>query len=186
MYPLKDTKPRRGWIRMQTTLGLLLLLLTAGTSLASAQGNSAGAANQELTMTDLLKLPGRVMGQGANTRGAGKYRVASFRVEEVALPHVTEVEIGGSRVQADKAFRLTLVGGPFPVRAMPPVVWIDDTAVGYGVENEDLNEMTVITFDASLLREGATLYLSYGDEQDKKDRTAVPEKLTLTIVKGGN
>jgi hypothetical protein len=186
MYLLKNTEPRYGWKSILPSLGLLLLLLTAGASFAVAQGVSAGAASQELTMTELLKLPGRVLAQGANTRGAGKYRVASYRVEEVALPHVTEVEIGGKKVQADKAYRVTLVGGPFPVRALPPVVWIDDVAVGYGVENEDLNEITAITYDASLLREGAALYLSYGDKQNKEDRAEVPERLKLTNVKGGN
>jgi hypothetical protein len=72
------------------------------------------------------------------------------------------------------------------VRALPAVVWIDDEAVGYGVESEDLDAITVVTFDASLIREGATLYLSYGDKENKKDRTALPEKLTLGANKGGN
>jgi hypothetical protein len=72
------------------------------------------------------------------------------------------------------------------VRALPPVIWIDDTAVGYGVENEDLNTITVVTFDPSLLREGATIFLSYGDKEDKTDRVAVPEKLKLDGPKGGN
>jgi hypothetical protein len=69
---------------------------------------------------------------------------------------------------------------------MPPVIWIDDVAVGYGVESEDLDAITAVTFDESLVREGATLYVSYGDKEKKEDRTALPEKLKLNANKGGN
>lgn len=185
MYLLKHARPCDGWKRVRMALGLMLVLI-GSTSLALAQEPNANAASQELTMTDLLKLPGKVLGEGANTKAVGKFKVASYRVEEVALPHAKEVEIGGAKVQATKAFRMTLVGGPFPVRAMPPVVWIDDVAVGYGVENEDLTEITVVTYDVGLLREGATLYLSYGDKKNKEDRVEVPEKLKLAGAKGGN
>jgi hypothetical protein len=63
---------------------------------------------------------------------------------------------------------------------------VDDEAVGYGVESEDLDAITAVTFDASLLREGATLYVSYGDKENKEGRTALPEKLKLGTTKGGN
>ena len=69
---------------------------------------------------------------------------------------------------------------------LPAVIWIDDEAVGYGVESEDLDAITAVTFDESLVREGATVYLSYGDKEEKKDRTALPEKLKLGTNKGGN
>ena len=161
-----------------------LLIIIGSASIASAQSSSQ--TNQELTVSDLLKLPGKTLGEGVNNRAIGKYKVASFRVEEVALPHTMEVEIRGQKMQASRAFRLNVTGGPFPVRALPPVVWIDDTPVGYGVENEDLNTITVVTFDSSLLREGATIYLSYGDKEDKTDRVALPEKLTLNGPKGDN
>jgi hypothetical protein len=184
MYLLKHARPCDGWKRIRMALGLMLVLI-GSTSLALAQDASAGAATQELTMTDILRLPGKVLGEGANTKAVGKFKVARYRVEEVALPQTKEVEIRGAKVQASKAFRVTLVGGPFPVRAMPPVVWLDDVAVGYGVENEDLTEITVVTYDAELLREGATLYLSYGDKKNKEDRVEVPEKLKLAGAKGG-
>lgn len=163
----------------------LLLMIFGGAAVAQAQ-NSASQTGQELKVSDLLNLPGRILGEGVNNRAAGKFKVASFRIEEVDLPSSVEVEVGGQRIQASRAFRVKVTGGPFPVRAMPPVIWIDDTAVGYGVENEDLNTITVVTFDPSLLREGATIFLSYGDKEDKTDRVAVPEKLKLDGPKGGN
>jgi hypothetical protein len=36
-----------------------------------------------------------------------------------------------------------------------------------------------------LLQDGAALYLSYGDKENKKDRTALPERLKLD-AKGAN
>ena len=50
--------------------------------------------------------------------------------------------------------------------------------VGYGVENERLSEITAVTFDRTLLREGGTIALSYG--QDKQGRVNLPEKLKLS------
>lgn len=169
------------------TAASLLLIIIGSASVASAQTSAAASqTEQELTVSDLLELPGKILGEGVNTKATGKYKAASYRVEEIALPRMMEVEIRGQKMQASRAFRLNVTGGPFPVRALPPVVWIDDTPVGYGVENEDLNTITVITFDSALLSEGATIYLSYGDKKDKSDRIALPEKLKLDGPKGGN
>ena len=184
MYPSKSTRPRPGWKCLYLT-PCLLLALFGDASLSRARESQAGALNQELTVTDLLNLPGKVLGEGVNKRAVGKFKVARYRVEEVALPRAQEVEIRGEKLQATKVFRVTLIGGPFPVRARPPVIWIDDVAVGYGVENEDLTEITVVTYDLGLLREAATLYLSYGDKKDRDGRVAVPEKLKLAGAKGG-
>jgi hypothetical protein len=138
-------------------------------------------------MSDLLKLPGKVIAESnAPAAAAGRLKVKNYRVEELTLPAAVEVEVGGRRVEVSRAFRVTVTGGPFPVRAMPAVVWIDDVAVGYGVESEDLDAITAVTFDASLLREGATLYVSYGDKEKKEDRTPLPERLKLGANKGGN
>ena len=155
-------------------------LLLAGACAAFGQDAGApAAAEQEFTVTDLLKLPGKVVARGSNTTPKGLLKLQSYRVEEVTLPHVAEVELKGQRTTVTKAFRVTITGTAFPVRALPAVVWVDDVAIGYGVENEDLNEITVVTYDESVLRDGATIYLSYGDKENKKERTALPEKLKL-------
>lgn len=184
MFLLKVTRPRSGWKSLYLTSAILLVLV-GNAFLSMAQEPQTKAVNQELTVTDLLKLPGKVLGEGVNKKAVGKFKVARYRVEEVALPRAQEVEILGEKLQVTKAFRVTLVGGPFPVRAKPPVIWIDDVAVGYGVESEDLTEITVVTYDLALLREEATLYLSYGDKKNRDERTAAPEKLKLAGAKGG-
>jgi hypothetical protein len=186
---LVNNARRRGWKSILLTTSFLFLF-SACASLSFAQGNPAStpvsdtAANQEVTVTDILKLEGRVLGEGTNTRAVGHHKVASYRVEEVTLPRVQDVKIKGETRSVGRAFRLTIKGGPFPVRAMPPVIWLDETAIGYGSENEELTEITVITYDESVLTEGATIYLSYGDKQNKEDRTPLPEKLKLNGAKG--
>jgi hypothetical protein len=162
----------------------LIMLVLAGSLQTRAQGASDTA--QEPKMSDLLKMPGKVIAESDAPRAAGKFKVKNYRVEELALPEAVSVEVKGKRVEVSRAFRVTVTGGPFPVRALPAVVWIDDVAVGYGVESEDLDAITAVTFDESLVREGATLYLSYGDKENKSDRTALPEKLKLGANKGGN
>ncbi|HZH90497.1 MAG TPA: hypothetical protein VEX70_07710 [Pyrinomonadaceae bacterium] len=191
MRLVNNARRRRGWKSILLTTSFLFLY-SACASLSFAQDAPAStpdsdpAANQEVTVTDILKLQGRVIGEGANTRTVGQHKVASYRVEEVTLPRAQDVTIKGETRSVGKAFRLTIKGGPFPVRAMPPVIWLDETAIGYGIENEELTEITVITYDESALREGATIYLSYGDKNNKEDRTALPEKLKLGGAKGGN
>jgi hypothetical protein len=167
------------------TLTLLLLVLT-GSLQARAQDAQAPDDAQEPKMSDLLKLPGKVVAESNATAAVGRLKVKNYRVEELTLPAPAQVEVGGKRAEVSRAFRVTVTGGPFPVRAMPAVVWIDDVAVGYGVESEDLDAITAVTFDASLLRDGATLYVSYGDKENKEGRTALPEKLKLGTTKGGN
>jgi hypothetical protein len=164
----------------------LLLLLAAGQSAVFAQDQNQSAAGPEVTLNELLRLPGTIIGEGRNTKAVGPHKIASYRIEQVNLPRPVEAEVGGKRVQAVEAFRLTIIGGPFHVRALPPVIWVDDVAVGYGVENEQLTAITVVTFDRSLLREGASIYLSYGDKEDKEDRVELPEKLSLNGRRGGD
>lgn len=170
------------------TLSLLLLVL-AGNLQVRAQDAAAPDNAREPKMSDLLKMRGKVIAESDAAAPAGKLKVKNYRVEELTLPAPVEVEVRGKRAEVARAFRVTVTGGPFPVRALPAVVWIDDVAVGYGVESEDLDAITVVTFDESLLRDGATLYVSYGNKEikeNKEERTALPEKLKLGAKKGGN
>jgi hypothetical protein len=187
MRLVNHARRRRGWKSILLTTSFLFLF-SACASVSFAQDAPAPTpdANQDVTVTEILKLQGRTLGEGSNTRAVGQHKVASYRVEEVTLPRMQDVKIKGETRSVGRAFRLTIKGGPFPVRAMPPVIWLDEKAIGYGIENEDLNEITVITYDESALTEGATIYLSYGDKQNKEDRTALPEKLKLNGAKGGN
>ncbi|MEN3327758.1 MAG: hypothetical protein V7638_2565, partial [Acidobacteriota bacterium] len=106
-----------------------------------------------------------------------------YRVEEINLPRQLNVEVRGQQVAVDKAWRVTVQGGPFAVRAMPAVIWIDDQIAGYGIENETLSQVTAITFDSSLIREGGEVSISYGE--DKEGRVKISQRLHLKR-EGGN
>ena len=167
----------RSFINRRVAIAIVALtLLLAGGLSAFSQRNPA--ANKELPLKQLLQLPGKVLSEAKSARPNGDLRLTGYRIEEVSLPQNLNVEIRGQQVSVNKAFRVTVQGGPFPVRALPAVIWIDDQRVGYGVENEELSEITAITLDRDLLREGATISLSYGE--DKQGRVKLPEKLKLS------
>jgi hypothetical protein len=169
----------RGRLCVVRLLAVACLLLAGAGAAFGQDAGAPAAADQEFTVTDILKLPGKAIARGSNTTPKGLLKLQSYRVEEVTLPHVAEVELKGQRTPVTRAYRVIVTGTAFPVRALPAVVWVDDVAIGYGVENEDLTEITVVTYDASVLRDGATIYLSYGDKENKKERTPLAEKLKL-------
>jgi hypothetical protein len=155
-------------------------LLLAGAPRSYAQRNT-NPTNKEVR--DLLKLPGKLVSEAKSARPTGDLKLTGYRVEEIQLPRSLTVEVQGRQAVVNKAWRVTVNGGPFPVRAMPAVIWIDDQIVGNGIENETLSEITAITFDGSLIREGGVVSLSYG--VDKDTRTNIPERLQLKR-EGGN
>jgi hypothetical protein len=154
-----------------------LLLMVLAISQVFAQQNRISSAARETSMADLMKLQGRLLGEGRNSLPVGPLKLTRYRVEELSLPQSVKMELRGKTVEVNKAWRVTIVGGPFQVRALPPVIWLNDVPLGYGIENESLSEISVITFDRSLLREGAAVSLSYGENKDA--RTELPERLTL-------
>jgi hypothetical protein len=158
----------------------LLLLTFGGSAIAQQNPNSQ---NKELPLNELLRLKGKVVAEGSATRGTGNPNITGYRVEELQLPRSRNVELRGQQVSVDRAWRITLNGGPFPVRDLPAVIWIDDQVVGVGIENETLSQVRAITFDGSLIREGALISLSYGDDKDARLKPA--QRLQLKR-EGGN
>ena len=139
--------------------------------------------NQEVPLRELLSVPGKLVSEAKLARATNEHKLTGYRVEEIKLPRQLNVELHGQQVAVEKAWRVTVQGGPFAVRAMPAVIWIDDQIVGNGIENETLSQITAITFDGSLVREGGTVSLSYGE--DKEGRVRIPQRLRLTR-EGGN
>jgi hypothetical protein len=152
---------------------VVLPLLLAGVSPAPAQQRN----NQEVPVRDLLKLPGKLIGEMKSAQPNGNLKLTGYRIEELRLPRSLTVEVQGRQATVDRAWRITVHGGPFPVRAMPAVIWIDDQIVGNGIENETLSQITAVTFDESLIREGGVVSLSYGE--DKNARVRLSQRLQL-------
>lgn len=138
---------------------------------------------KEIPVKELLSIPGKLVSEAKSARPTTELKLTGYRVEEIKLPRQLNVEVRGQQVAVDKAWRVTVQGGPFAVRAMPAVLWIDDEIVGYGIENETLSQITAITFDSSLIREGGVVSLSYGE--DKEQRARFSQRLRLTR-EGGN
>jgi hypothetical protein len=161
------------------TLALLLLLACALSVALARQIPTLPQKNPH--SPDLLDLPGRLISEGSNTSPSGTLKVVRYRLEELSLAAPLKVDIRGRQVETDKAWRLTITGGPFAVRALPAVIWVDKVAIGVGQESEQLDEIRVVTFDRSSLREGGTISLSYGTSFE--ERTELPEKLSLSGIR---
>lgn len=158
---------------------LVFPLLFSNLSMGFGQRNP----DRELPLRQLLNVPGKVVSEAKSARPTTELNLTGYRVEEIKLPRQLNVEIRGQQVAVDRAWRVTVTGGPFAVRALPAVIWIDDQIVGNGIENDNLSQITAITFDSSLLREGGAVSVSYGD--DKEGRVSIAERLHLTR-EGGN
>ena len=155
---------------------VVLLLLLANSSRSEAQRNQ-NSVNKNVPLHEIVKLPGKLLAETKSSNVGGTPSLTGYRVEEVTLPRSVTAEVRGQQATVNRAWRVTITGGPFPVRAMPAVIWIDDHVVGYGIENENLSQITAVTFDESLLTSGGVVSLSYGE--DKQGRVRIPEKLQL-------
>lgn len=147
----------------------LLLLVSACTALLAAQTGG---------LPDLFRTQGRIIAEGSNRTPEGNHRLKSYRVEEIRFARPTEVEIGGQRQAVIRAFRITVTGESFPVRNERAIVWIDETPLSPAQEKPDLTEVTAITANAALLRNGAALGFSFGERgtrENVRDRLQLRE-----------
>jgi hypothetical protein len=140
--------------------------------------STALAFLQAQALLDLFRLPGKVIAEGTNQAPEGNHRLKTYRVEEISFTQPTEVEVGGRRQIVQRVFRVTVIGERFPVRALPPVIWIGDTRLFPARENAELTEVSAITSDAGVLREGATIAFSFGQVGS---RETLRERLQLKI-----
>ena len=165
----------RNWRRLALA-GLILIAAQSVRSVDAQQPAGQSSAN-DIAISQMHKLAGKVLAQGKNEQPAGELKLRSYLIEEVTLARPVQVEISGLKTDVSRGWRLTITGGPFVVRAMPAMVWIDNILLGYGVESTDLQRISVITFDRSLLRDGAAVAISYGENDPA--RTELPERLAL-------
>jgi len=127
---------------------------------------------------ELARDPGVLLAEGKNTVPAGQFRLKTYRIEEVALRNPIRAEIDGQPAQINRAWRFTITGGPFRMRDAAAIIWIDDKPVGFGIEGPHLDSISVLVFDRTLMRNGASIALSYGENDP--GRTELPEKINLS------
>ena len=162
----------RSLVNYCVAIAILVLPLQVSGFRVFAQGT-----DKEPSLRELLKIPGKLVSEAKSDRPISDLKLTGYRVEELQLPRTMTVEMKGQQVAVDKAWRVTMTGGPFPIRALPAVIWIDDQIVGNGIENETLSQITAITFDSSLIREGGVVSLSYGEDKDARIRLSQRLKL---------
>lgn len=165
---------KRGFVGCWVALAVAAVLLLAGNSIFAQQ---TSRPDKEIPLSELLRLPGRLVAEAKNAQPTKLLKLNGYRVEELKLPRTLTIELQGQQVVVATAWRVTVLGGPFPVRALPAVIWIDDQIAGYGIENETLSEITAITFDKTLIREGGVVSISYGEK--KEGRESVVPRLRL-------
>lgn len=151
------------------------------TALPGAGQDNKPSADDTAEMLRLHKMSGKLLARGANQEPTGKLKLRSYILEELTFAKPIQTEIDGQSTEVNRAWRLTITSSRFAVRAMPAFVLIDDNMVGIGVESSDLTQISVIIFDQKLLRDGATISISY--ERDYTERNELPEKLKFNPSK---
>ena len=162
---------------MNRCLAIAIIVFPLLLATASDGFSQINRTNKELPLKELLKAPGKLVSEAKTNQPSSDLKLTGYRVEELQLPRSLTVELRGQQVVVDRAWRVTVQGGPFPVRALPAVIWIDDQIVGNGIENESLSQITAITFDSSLIRPGGIVSISYGE--DKENRRSVSQAIQL-------
>ncbi|MBI1747820.1 MAG: hypothetical protein HYR55_14700 [Acidobacteria bacterium] len=144
-----------------------------------AMARPAGPEND----LDLIKAKGRVIAEGTNKDSSGPLAVKSYRVEKIDLTQPMDTEINGQIKRVDKAYRVTVNGGPFPYRALVSIMCVDGVSIP-AVISSDLNSLVGVTFDESRLKNGATMAVGYGSADASCDASLdmysiLPEKIKL-------
>jgi hypothetical protein len=130
----------------------------------------AGFGQTVLTLQDLVNMPGTTIAKGSNTTPVGHLGIKSYHIEELTL--TAPVLIDGQTINTTKAWRVSVTGGPFDVRSQAAVITVGTIDLRTAIESKNLAEVSAITFDDSMLVNGATISLSYGE-----DRNVVPDRL---------
>lgn len=153
--------------RRRTPAVLLFLMFCVAGALVAAQPPGK-------VVVDLMKAAGTLRGEGKNAKASGALGLKSYRVHELSLAEAVTVDVGGKAVSTTKAWRLTITGGPFAVRAVPATIEIDGVPAGIALESEDRSELRMVTFDTAALHQGAQVTVAYGET-----RFPLPESLDL-------
>lgn len=105
-------------------------------------------------------IEGRILAQGENPNATADSLLKSYRLEELDLPH--PITIDGTTTRISVVWRLTIQGGQFRGGAQFWYIWIDDVP-SFAKINWDGSEISHVFVDRSLLRNGSTIFVSYGN-----------------------
>ncbi len=144
---------------------------------ATSNPTEAACLKEASLYNDLYSRKGKVVAKGSNTLPTCFHNLIGYEIEEVRLPTWTEFEIEGKQVKVDRYWRVTAHGAKFPDYQNGAVIWLDGTPLTVKKSSGKTTEVTAITFDGSLISEGAAIEFSY-DPSSLHDM--LPEKLHLS------
>jgi hypothetical protein len=153
--------------------------LNAQDAAALAPHAAVGANNVTRPGVNPYAEPGTLLARGANTQPTGPRNLVTYELEEVTLPAGVPVPALGDRTDVQTLLRLTVIGGPFQVQSLRPVVWIDDVPLKLTGLNPDGTRLAALILDRSAVRNGATISVSSGESVPPEQRQRLPETLSL-------
>jgi hypothetical protein len=163
MLTENTVKPPRRWNNGGVVMCLLLLMIGASPEAQAQESPTSSQDTQIRRKAELhTRAEGKIIAEGRNTNASEQVPVNRYTVEELTLDEPLEAEIDGKKTEVYQAYRITVFGGPFHLRAMALLLKIDDKTTLVGVEGPKLDKVTFILYDRSQLREGATLAIGYG------------------------
>jgi hypothetical protein len=163
MFTEKTVKPPRRWNIGAVIMSLLLLMIGAMPVVRAEEPQTTSQDTQVRRKFELYtRTKGKTIAEGRNTNASEQVPVERYTVEELKLDEPLEVEIRGEKTEVYQAYRITVFGGPFVMRAMPLLLMIDDKTTLVGLLGPKPDKATFILYDGSLLRDGATLAVGYG------------------------
>jgi hypothetical protein len=143
--------------RILTVAGFVLITLLCA-SPGSAQTVTPGADESELTVEDLYKASGKLLGMSTDKQPAGPLLLKSYKVEEVPLRHALTLGRGANAKVINNIVRLTItVGSPLQGAY---VIFLDDEPRQAVVTERDA--VSAVFFDAKELEDGAQISVASG------------------------
>jgi hypothetical protein len=113
-------------------------------------------------LADVKGLPGTVVAQAQARAPETALRIVGYRVEHVVLPEPHLVMIQGRTTEVAEGWHVTVrFAAPLTVRNQAFSLVIDGRWCGFLQEASDLLSADTVCFDASLIRGGASLGVTY-------------------------
>jgi len=153
-----QNNPRSSRLHQMLTVAGFVLITLSCVFPVSAQTVTPGADEPELTVEDLYKTPGKLLGMSADKQPAGPLLLKSYKVEEVPLPHPLTLGAGANAKVINNIVRLTVtVGSPLQGAY---VVFLDDEPRPAVVTERDA--VSAVFFDSRELEDGAQISVASG------------------------
>jgi hypothetical protein len=154
---------------------LLAMMIACGSQVLSQQ---AAASAQKPAIRDLRTVPGKLLSEGRNRNSSGPLELITYKLEEVPLPELVQVEIAGKRKEFQSVLRLTITSASDLDAHM---LWIDDASL-LGVWGLGGKGVAVLIYDRSILRDGGVISVSKGGHvYELPEQLQLPESMKTTF-----